>query len=113
MTQSNRERAEAAIKWWKSAFVVDRRMELTDIHSVTIEALEAFKDSGWNFNMDEAPKDGTRILLLTEENEVREGFRPQMNFEVDFWQLFNARTYTPTAWQPLPTPPSKGDRELS
>lgn len=74
----------------------------------------------WNPNMDEAPRDGTRILL------VLAGYQPAVGyFDGEFWEYQDAGDFAeeehwlawqersgvwlPTHWMPLPEPPETGN----
>lgn len=73
----------------------------------------------WNTNMDEAPRDGTRLLVLVAGevdiaswDDDRYAKRPRpFWFRRGAWGRNDMRTITPTAWMPLPPPPDGAEGE--
>lgn len=67
----------------------------------------------WNFDMDAAPKDGEKILLVTNWG-VLQGYwhQPANKNYPGHWDCFQHSTRKPKAWMPLPdkpTPPELKD----
>lgn len=79
----------------------------------------------WNPNMEEAPRDGTEILLVGkfeegpvrfvasyDASEISKGTGPHGPFTWRRWDADSVAEFVPYAWQPLdPIPPKQGEAE--
>jgi hypothetical protein len=67
--------------------------------------------------MDSAPKDGTQVLLHEatgnisvgrwDQHKHRQKPKPYWHRDAGFWGITDMQTRQPTAWRPLPEPPSQ------
>lgn len=78
---------------------------------------ELVERSRWR-SMDSVPRDGTRVLVVRKDrvavarwNSQQYHKRPRPYWEDDrSWRgVFSDRAEEPTAWQPLPSPPTPGE----
>jgi len=81
------------------------------IHAMkaALEAAEKLREPEWNFNIDEAPKDGTDVLLYHAEGTViAHKFFPMKNW----WRPDDSLMpdYTIKAWRHLPQFTKEGGR---
>lgn len=79
-------------------------------------ALRVAAAPAWRFDMENAPRDGSAVLIFA-DGEVGfgwydDGLDPDGNpYEEPGWYWFDQHEQgptEPTAWQPLPSPPSQG-----
>lgn len=60
----------------------------------------------WNDNMDEAPRDGREVKLLTHEGEYVGYFKQWWYpYEIEGFTVTGIVSVNPTHWMPLPEPP--------
>jgi hypothetical protein len=79
----------------------------------------AVVEAGWRTDMENAPKDGEVVLLLTKMHDMYVGSwrlghigEPQWEREPEHWRCSSSgRWANPIAWHPLPTPPTDTEAE--
>lgn len=70
----------------------------------------------WNSNMDEAPRDGTRVLVCRadckpEIQSRKKGIKTKMGpTGWDFGGMGGTSYKMPTHWMPLPPPPERNEK---
>lgn len=94
----------------------ERRREATDWRTIAALLREGSATEGWR-TMESAPKDGTAVQIGWSDGEaVPECARFNNGAwrEANYYDMDSAPEFLPpTAWRPLPSPPTSPDADLS
>ncbi|MCF0055529.1 hypothetical protein [Dyadobacter sp. CY356] len=121
MTHLTKERLEAALEVLTKGYH-DALWNWADTPAFVTarEALQSLVDAktaptGWNFNMDEAPRDGTDLIGYVDETRTIITWGKVSHVPIYGWIDLTADgpedrdLCYPEAWQHLPTPPEKSE----
>ena len=104
------EEAKAVYAEYKASSLTKRRLEVRLACAVT-SLLNIIDAKGWNDNMDEAPKDGSRILGLP-ENRRCQAVEVHWGMFANKWiNNYTEGEWIITHWMPLPTLPNQNITE--